>query len=57
MKDSFGREIEYMRVSVTDRCSLRCRYCMPEGIKLTDRNEILSFEEIVRVCELSLIHI
>lgn len=51
MKDSFGREIEYMRVSVTDRCSLRCRYCMPEGIKLTDRNEILSFEEIVRVCE------
>lgn len=50
MKDSFGREIEYMRVSVTDRCNLRCRYCMPKGIELLAKNEILSFEEILRVC-------
>ncbi len=30
MKDNFGREINYLRISVTDRCNLRCRYCMPE---------------------------
>lgn len=51
MKDSFGREIDYMRISVTDRCNLRCRYCMPEeGIVKVDRSEILSCEEIIEVC-------
>lgn len=50
MKDSFGREINYMRISVTDRCNLRCRYCMPEGICLTSMSEILTFEEIEQVC-------
>lgn len=51
MIDSFGRKIEYMRVSVTDRCNLRCRYCMPEGIKNIPMPEILTFEEIARACE------
>ncbi|NNC94007.1 MAG: GTP 3',8-cyclase MoaA [Chitinophagales bacterium] len=45
--DSFGRKIDYLRLSVTDRCDLRCRYCMPEGgIDFSRRDELLSFEEI-----------
>jgi len=48
MKDPFGREITYLRVSVTDRCNLRCRYCMPaEGLKMLRHEDILSYEEIV----------
>lgn len=47
MLDKFSRQINYLRISVTDRCNLRCVYCMPEeGIKLIDHSEILSFEEI-----------
>lgn len=47
MRDRFGREINYLRISVTDRCNLRCVYCMPEGgVPLLQRNEVLSFEEI-----------
>lgn len=47
MLDKFNRQINYLRISVTDRCNLRCIYCMPEeGIKLIDHSEILSFEEI-----------
>lgn len=51
MKDSFGRDIEYMRISITDRCNLRCRYCMPERICLVPMKEILTFEEIVQICQ------
>ena len=50
LKDSFGRTIEYMRVSVTDRCNLRCRYCMPDGVVLAKMEDILTFEEIGAVC-------
>ncbi len=47
MLDQFNRKINYLRISVTDRCNLRCIYCMPEeGIKLMPDNEIISFEEI-----------
>lgn len=50
MRDPFGREIAYLRVSVTDRCNLRCRYCMPpEGVEWVPHREILSFEEIAEV--------
>ncbi len=50
MRDSCGREINYLRVSVTDRCNLRCVYCMPaEGVRLLDHEDILSFEEITAV--------
>ena len=50
MTDRFGRVINYLRISVTDRCNLRCEYCMPpDGIRLIDKNEILSFEEIAEV--------
>jgi len=47
--DAYGRRIDYLRISVTDRCNLRCVYCMPEkGVPWRDMNEILSFEEIER---------
>lgn len=48
--DNFGRQITYLRLSVTDRCNLRCSYCMPEkGIRFVPRSEILTFEEIERI--------
>lgn len=51
MIDQAGREIDYLRVSVTDRCNLRCVYCMPaEGIPLLSHSDLLSFEEIERIC-------
>lgn len=50
MFDSYNRNINYLRVSVTDRCNLRCVYCMPEeGIQLLRHEDILSFDEIVGV--------
>jgi len=50
MSDGFGRRIEYLRVSVTDKCNLRCVYCMPEeGLPWLGRTEILSYEEICEV--------
>jgi cyclic pyranopterin phosphate synthase len=53
MIDSFGRTIDYVRISVTDRCDLRCFYCMPEnGIEQISHSEILRFEEIVRIVRL-----
>ena len=49
MLDRFNRHINYLRISVTDRCNLRCRYCMPgEGIKLLRHEDILTFDEITR---------
>jgi GTP 3',8-cyclase len=48
--DGLGRVIDYLRISITDRCNLRCVYCMPEsGVALQPRSELLSFEEIWRV--------
>lgn len=47
--DPFGRTIEYLRISVTDRCDLRCSYCMSEDIEFLPRQDILSFEEILRL--------
>ena len=47
MQDQYGRNIDYMRISVTDRCSLRCRYCMPRGVELCDMAQLLTYEEIV----------
>jgi cyclic pyranopterin phosphate synthase len=48
MTDRFGRTIDYIRISVTDRCNLRCQYCMPaEGVPLLDHDDVLRFEEIV----------
>jgi len=50
LRDSWGREIKSVRVSVTDKCNFRCTYCMPaEGLQWLRREEILSFEEIARL--------
>lgn len=50
MIDQFGRRIEYLRISVTDKCNLRCVYCMPlEGLPWLKRAEILTYEEITTI--------
>jgi len=50
MRDGFGRRIEYLRISVTDKCNLRCVYCMPErGLPWLSRAEILRYEEITAI--------
>ena len=54
LQDQFGRKIEYIRVSVTDRCNLRCIYCMPqEGVPAVPHDEILTFDEIERFCRIA----
>lgn len=50
MTDGFGRNIHYLRLSITDRCNLRCRYCMPEEVPFLPHEDILRYEEMVRVC-------
>ena len=50
MRDAFGRSITYLRVSVTDRCNLRCQYCMGRDVTFLPKAEVLSLEEIERVC-------
>lgn len=51
--DPFGRAIQYLRISVTDRCNLRCTYCMPaEGVPYEDGGEVLTSDEILRLVEL-----
>jgi cyclic pyranopterin phosphate synthase len=50
LRDQFGRTIEYLRISVTDRCNFRCRYCMPlEGLPWLPKSDLLSYEEIHEV--------
>src|SRR5512140_1824475 len=50
--DPFGRKIDYLRISVTDRCNLRCVYCLPvQGVVWRPPAEILSYEEILRIVE------
>lgn len=50
MIDAQGRSIEYMRISITDRCNLRCKYCMPEDLPYIGHDNILRYEEILRIC-------
>ncbi|MDA8227240.1 MAG: GTP 3',8-cyclase MoaA [Desulfitobacterium hafniense] len=55
MLDQYKRQIEYMRISVTDRCNLRCRYCMPEtGIEWLPHEDILTYEEILQLMRISI---
>lgn len=52
MFDLYGRKINYLRISVTDLCNLRCKYCMPvKGIKKIEHKEILTLEEIQKITE------
>ncbi len=54
MKDGLGRTIDYLRISLTDRCNFRCIYCMPEdGVKLMSHEEILRVEEIAHVVRIA----
>ncbi len=51
MYDQYQREIDYLRISITDRCNLRCIYCMPaEGVEMASHSDILSYDEILRIC-------
>lgn len=53
MQDKLRREIDYLRISITDRCNLRCVYCMPEeGVACKSHDEILTYEEIERLCRI-----
>jgi GTP 3',8-cyclase len=51
LKDTFGRTITYLRLSVTDRCDLRCTYCMAESMQFLPRKDLLTLEELQRVAE------
>ncbi len=54
MRDTFNRKIDYLRISITDRCNLRCRYCMPEeGVPSVGHGQVLSFEELFRVARVA----
>jgi cyclic pyranopterin phosphate synthase len=53
MIDQHSRTIDYMRISVTDRCNLRCCYCMPKDIVFEPSRNILSYEEILRICRIA----
>lgn len=50
MIDQYKRSIDYMRISITDRCNLRCTYCMPEDVEKLEHDSILTYEEILRIC-------
>ena len=50
MTDPFGREVSYLRVSVTDRCDFRCTYCMSEDMTFLPKRDLLTLEELDRVC-------
>src|SRR5690554_6705430 len=51
--DKYGRQLDYLRLSVTDRCNFRCYYCMPEeGVNFTDRKELLTYEELEELTRL-----
>ena len=52
MEDTFGRNIRYLRLSVTDLCNYRCRYCMPDGAKIPEHEEVLTHEEFLRLAAL-----
>ncbi|MFL6765312.1 MAG: radical SAM protein, partial [Sphingomicrobium sp.] len=52
MIDGFGRRITYVRMSVTDRCDLRCRYCMAEEMTFVPRKDVLSLEEVAELADI-----
>src|SRR5919107_1176221 len=51
LTDSFDRKMDYLRISVTDRCNFRCQYCMPEDIQFQDKSHILTLEEMLTFAE------
>ena len=55
LTDSYNRKMDYLRISVTDRCNFRCQYCMPEDIKFQDKSHILTLEEMLTFAEACLL--
>jgi cyclic pyranopterin phosphate synthase len=54
LTDSFNRQIDYFRISITDRCNLKCIYCMPEkGLRHFDQSEMLTSDEIIRIVRIA----
>ena len=52
LRDTFGRNVNYLRLSITDRCNLRCCYCMPaEGVAKVGHCDVLSYEELLAVAK------
>ncbi len=56
MLDSYGRKIDYLRISVTDRCNFRCEYCMPETIKFMPKNNVMDYTEIALLADRFIYH-
>lgn len=54
MIDRYGREINYLRISLTDRCNMRCQYCMPTDVPRVSHDEILRYEELLQICRAAL---
>lgn len=52
MRDKCGREIHYLRLSITDRCNLKCKYCMPDGVAKCEHSDVLTYEEMLRVIKI-----
>ena len=53
LTDNYGRKVNYLRLAVTDRCNLRCFYCMPEdGLNWLSRAELMTYEEMLQICAL-----
>ncbi|MBU1486943.1 radical SAM protein, partial [bacterium] len=53
--DPYGRKIDYLRVSITDRCNLRCAYCVPgKGVELVPRHQVLRYEEIIEIAKIAI---
>ena len=48
-QDPFGRQITYVRLSVTDRCNMKCVYCIPDGMEWVEKADVLSYEEMARL--------
>ena len=53
MQDSYGRTINYMRISLTDVCNLRCVYCMPEQMQFRPRKELMTVDEIIALVKVA----
>ena len=53
MKDRYNRTIDYMRISITDRCNYHCSYCNPDKFKFLSHNDILRYEEILDICRVA----
>jgi len=53
LTDSYQRSIDYLRISLTDRCNLRCRYCLPpEGVRRVSHADVLSYEELIELAKI-----